>query len=295
MAYFTVELSSMLSAYAQLLNVRTQEQSFEIVKTYEGHDLKWHDNGSTYVRNWKYETSQGELFKYDSFDFFKMNNPNYLIDNFVYPMCLEKCGTLKDNITDNDDLNKSIIKQFLCTFWRHFYGYEIGQEDPLYWWALFKGWYDENIDFFIQNYQQMVIQNQNYITGLSKTLGNATANGNIKTDSQTNTDSKHSEIAGTADTPQDELDFKLNTGDPAQDYNFNYSSSVNGAKSHDDGQTNSESNQDSINKQNTETDVTARNKTIAELSRELSGFMNGIYLDLFEKAREYGLFMNVIH
>ena len=98
-----------------------------------------------------------------------------------------------------------------------------------------------------------------------------------------------------ADTPQDELDFKLNTGDPAQDYNFNYSSSVNGAKSHDDGQTNSESNQDSINKQNTETDVTARNKTIAELSRELSGFMNGIYLDLFEKAREYGLFMNVIH
>ena len=249
MAYFTVELSSMLSAYAQLLNVRTQEQSFEIVKTFEGHDLKWYDNGSTYVRNWKYETSQGELFKYDSFDFFKMNNPNYLIDNFVYPMCLEKCGTLKDNVTDNDDLNKSIIKQFLCTFWRHFYGYEIGQEDPLYWWALFKGWYDENIDFFIQNYQQMMIQNQNYITGLSKTLGNATANGNIKTDSQTNTDSKHSEIAGTADTPQDELDFKLNTGDPAQDYNFNYSSSVNGAKSHDDGQTNSESNQDSINKQ----------------------------------------------
>ena len=295
MAYFTVELSSMLSAYAQLLNVRTQEQSFEIVKTFEGHDLKWYDNGSTYVRNWKYETSQGELFKYDSFDFFKMNNPNYLIDNFVYPMCLEKCGTLKDNITDNDDLNKSIIKQFLCTFWRHFYGYEIGQEDPLYWWALFKGWYDENIDFFIQNYQQMMIQNQNYITGLSKTLGNATANGNIKTDSQTNTDSKHSEIAGMADTPQDELDFKLNTGYPAQDYNFNYSSSVNGAKSHDDGQTNSESNEDSINKQNTETDVTARNKTIAELSRELSGFMNGIYLDLFEKAREYGLFMNVIH
>lgn len=295
MAYFTVELSSMLSAYAQLLNVRTQEQSFEIVKTYEGHDLKWRDNGSTYVRNWKYETSQGELFKYDSFDFFKINNPNYLIDNFVYPMCLEKCGSLKDNITDNDDLNKSIIKQFLCTFWRHFYGYEIGQEDPLYWWVLFKGWYDENIDYFIQNYQQMIIQNQNYITGLSKTLGNATANGNIKTDSQTNTDSKHSEIAGTADTPQDELDFKLNTGDPAQDYNFNYSSSVNGAKSHDDGQTNTESNQDSINKQNTETDVTARNKTIAELSKELSSFMNGIYLDLFEKAREYGLFMNVIH
>lgn len=295
MAYFTVELSSMLSAYVQLLNVRTQEQSFEIVKTYEGHDLKWHDNGSTYVRNWKYETSQGELFKYDSFDFFKMNNPNYLIDNFVYPMCLEKCGTLKDNVTDNDDLNKSIIKQFLCTFWRHFYGYEIGQEDPLYWWALFKGWYDENIDFFIQNYQQMIINNQNYITGLSKTLGNATANGNIKTDSQTNTDGKHSEIAGTADTPQDELNFKLDTGDPAQDYNFNYSSAVNGAKSHDTGQTNSESNQDSINKQNTETDVTARNKTIAELSRELSGFMNGIYLDLFEKAREYGLFMNVIH
>ena len=295
MAYFTVELSSMLSAYVQLLNVRTQEQSFEIVKTYEGHDLKWHDNGSTYVRNWKYETSQGELFTFDSFDFFKMNNPNYLIDNFVYPMCLEKCGTLKDNVTDNDDLNKSIIKQFLCTFWRHFYGYEIGQEDPLYWWALFKGWYDENIDFFIQNYQQMIINNQNYITGLSKTLGNATANGNIKTDSQTNTDAKHSEIAGTADTPQDELNFKLDTGDPAQDYNFNYSSSVNGAKSHDTGQTNSESNQDSINKQNTETNVTARNKTIAELSRELSGFMNGIYLDLFEKAREYGLFMNVIH
>lgn len=283
MAHYTTELSNMLASYVRLLDVRTQSQSFEIVKTTIGHNIEWYKNGDKYVRNWKYETSEGMLYKNSNFDFFKMNNPNYLIDNFVYPMCLENCGELKDNVTSDSELNKQIIKKFLETFWRHFYGYEIGQENPLYWWTLFKGWYDENIDYFIQNYQQMIIKQQNYITGLSHTTGNSQAQ------SSGTAESLNSAIAGTADTPQNELNFGLNTGDPAKDYNFNYSSQVNGSKAHDTSSQKANSNQDDVQ------DMTSRNMTVAQLSNELNQFMNGIYLNLFEKAREYGLFMNVIY
>lgn len=284
MAYYTVELSSMLSAYASLLDIRTNEKSFQIVNTVDGHAIIWDDGNGKFVQLPNYHTENGMTFTHTDFDFFKINNPNYLISNFVYPMCLEKCGELKDSVTDDPDLNRMIIDKFLQTFWRHFYGYEIGQENPQYWWTLFKGWYDENIDYFIQNYQKMIIENQNYITGLTHSTGNTSAQANGSSDGLS------SAIAGTADTPQDELNFGLNTGDPAKDYNFNYSSQVNGTKQHDTNTSTSASNQDNTN------DSTMRMRTIAELSSQLDQFFNnGIYLNLFEKAREYGLFMNVIH
>lgn len=284
MAYYTVELSSMLSAYASLLDVRTNEKSFKIVNTVEGHTIIWDNGDGKFVQLPNYHTEEGMTFTHHDFDFFKINNPNYLVSNFVYPMCLEKCGELKDNITDDPDLNKAIIDKFLQTFWRHFYGYEIGQENPQYWWLLFKGWYDENIDYFIQNYREMIIKNQNYITGLTHSTGNMNAQ------SKGTSDALSSSIAGTADTPQNELNFGLNSGDPAKDYNFNYSSNVNGAKEKSSGTNTSDSNQDTTN------DSEMRMRTIAELTSQLDQFFdNGIYLNLFEKAREYGLFMNTIH
>lgn len=285
MAWYTIEVSGILAAYAKLLDVRTNEQEgFEIVETINGHTIKWDSDNGHYVQLPKYETTKGLHYTNHDFDFFKINNPNYLVEKFAYPCALDHCGELKDNITSDKDLNKSIIDKFIQTFFRYFYGYEIGQENPNYWWLLFKEWYDENIDFFIQNYQQMIIENQNYITGLSHSTGNMQSN------AQGSSDGYNSSIAGTADTPQDELNFALNTGDPAKDYNFNYSSSVNGAKSHDMNKSTSDSTQDTHN------DMTARNQTIASLSSQLDNlFNNGIYLNLFEKAKEKGLFMRVIH
>lgn len=308
MAYFTVELSSMLASYATLVDPDGHGIDFEVVSTVDGDGHSFVPSSNQYVHLPLYQTQSGEMFEDHDFLYFPNNTPNYLINKYTYPMALQYCGHLKDNITNQPDLNQAIIAQFLQTFWRHFYGYEIGQEDPLYWWVIFKDWYDENIDFFIQAYQKMILENQNFITGLSHTTG--TNKGNIQTQattddvahSTTTNDSQQSSIAGVADTPQNELDFKLNTGDPAQDYNFNYSSNVTGTKAHnvDTTETNStdntksNSNQDSIN--DAVSDTEARSQTIADLVNQLDRYFdNGIYLNLFEKARKYGLFMNVIH
>ena len=86
---------------------------------------------------------------------------------------------------------------------------------------------------------------------------------------------------------ENELDFKMNAGDPTDDYNFHYASDVNGAKS--TGSTTNIANGTS----NTTTHSEGRNAVITDLLNKMLTYTNGIYFDLFDKLKAEGLFMFV--
>lgn len=261
MAKYTVELSSMLCAFANLQEIQDQDEHLSI-KNIDNLELF-----DYYSHNFKYNI---------------YNIPNYIIDKYAKSFFERYVTHVPDNFTDNKDLNAEIMNKFYQAFIRHFYGREIGQENPLYFWVILQGYLQEHMPFFIQAYQQMIIDNQNFITNISDATNHQTGNQNA------NTTGDSSAIAGRADTPQNELNFALNTGDPAKDYNFNYSSSVDGTKSQDHTTSVADSTADSTSH------AQGRNATIASLVNELQRFSNGIYIEMFNRAENYGLFLKIV-
>lgn len=272
MAKYTVELSSIICSYAGLISPDDDPQSVTI----KGISY----NGKT-VPDFTYNTHH---FEYDG-----LLTPNQIINSYAFNCFQRNAGDLIDNFTNDQQINTQIMTQLINTFCRHFWGYEIGQEDPLYWWTLVRGFFDENMPLFIQEYQEMIINKQNFITGLTKTTTNNT--GELNSDVVGTTDGASNSLNGTADTPQNQLNFSLNSADPTKDYTFNYASNVAGAKSTNFNKANTTTNQNTKN--NTTSQSFGRNQTIMSLVNQLNQFSNGMYLELFNKAKQYGLFMNV--
>lgn len=257
MAKYTIELGAMVSAHAHLMATQGDDRILNISdgsgyeKTFNMPDFVWH-------------------------------SPNEVIDLYARSFIDRHVGAdLQENITDQDDLNKAIYDGFCRTLVRHFWGYEIGQENPLYFLVLLRECLDSNLPIWYQGYQKLFIDKAQWITnvsdGTSLTVTKSDANGS----------SKQSSIAGNADTPQNELDFKMNTGDPTDDYNFHYASDVNGAKS--TGSTTNTANGTS----NTTTHSEGRNAIITDLLNRMLQYTNGIYFDLFDKIKAQRLFMEV--
>lgn len=281
MAKYTVEVSSILSAHAGLLDPRANYQDVDIHgRTYNGETVADYD-----YQSWD--------FVFDTVD-----TPVKIVEKYALD-CFEKhAGVIQHNFTNQEDLNLKILDKEIQAFFRHFWGYEIGQENPLYWWNTVRNFFDENQPFFIKAYQKLMIKDEAFITNLSYSTGStkSSSTGNTVADGTSNNVSDTSSITGNADTPQNELNFSLNTGDPAKDYNFNYSSSVTGAKTHGTNDTTTHNTTDTKNQSEGDSvnNSEARSATVMSLIRELEGFTNGIYLDMWQKAKEYGLFMQVI-
>lgn len=257
MAKYTIELGSMVSAHAHLMATQGDDRLLNI------------SDGSGYEKTFNMPE-------------FVWLSPNDVIDKYARSFMDRHVGTeLQEEITDQPDLNKAIYDRLCQTLVRHFWGYEIGQENPLYFLTLLRQCLDMYLPIWYQGYQKLFIDKAQWITnvadGTSLTVSKSDANGN----------SKQASIAGNADTPQNELDFKMNTGDPTDDYNFHYASDVNGAKS--TGSTTNTAN----GTLNTTTHTEGRNAIITDLLNRMLNYTNGIYFDLFDKIKAEGLFMGV--
>jgi hypothetical protein len=257
MAKYTIELGSMVSAHAHLMSTQGDDRILNI------------SDGSGYEKTFNMPE-------------FVWLSPNEVIEKYAKSFIDRHVGTgLQESITDNEDMNAAIYDRFCQTLIRHFWGYEIGQENPLYFLTLLRSCLDMYLPIWYQGYQKLFIDKAQWITnvndGTSLTVSKSDAAGN----------SKQASIAGNADTPQNELDFKMNTGDPTDDYNFHYASDVNGAKS--TGSTTNSANGTS----NTTTHSEGRNAVITDLLNKMLTYTNGIYFDLFDKLKAEGLFMFV--
>ena len=212
-----------------------------------------------------------------------MKNPNDVIDKYARSFFDRhvKFDSKSLKVTDNAEINDQIYTQFCRAFVRNFYGIEIGQENPLYFLVLLRNFCEKYLPIFAQGYKQLFIDNMQWLTNISDSKSDNTAN------QTANSKTKSSAVAGQADTPQDELNFKINTGDPTEDYNFNYSSEVNGSKS------NANTDNVSDSKANTTTHTQGRNAVVTELLNGMLAYTDGIYFDLFTKAKNDGLFMFV--
>lgn len=257
MAKYTIELGSMVSAHAHLMSTQGDDRILNI------------SDGSGYEKTFNMPE-------------FVWLSPNEVIEKYAKSFIDRHVGTgLQESITDNEEMNAAIYDRFCQTLIRHFWGYEIGQENPLYFLTLLRSCLDMYLPIWYQGYQKLFIDKAQWITnvndGTSLTVSKSDAAGN----------SKQASIAGNADTPQNELDFKMNTGDPTDDYNFHYASDVNGAKS--TGSTTNSANGTS----NTTTHSEGRNAVITDLLNKMLTYTNGIYFDLFDKLKAEGLFMFV--
>lgn len=265
MAKYTVELSTLISAHAYLTDTVAQE------KLVEFKDAAW-DTAAGVMRGEKHSFMFGTYL---------YPNPNEIITNHAKDFIVKHVGDLTPPITDNKELNDQLFDQLCQNFVRHFYGYEIGQENPEYWFILLRSVLEQQLPIWAQGYQQLFIDKAQWITntGQSDTL--------TKTKNDQTNEGNESSIAGSADTPQNDLNFKLNTGDPAQDYNFAYASDVNGAKSRSTGTANANGTSD------TTATSQGRNQVITNLLNGMLLYADGIYFDLWDKCKAAGLFMQV--
>lgn len=281
MATYTVELSSMIAAYAALEDDRKNKRTVQL-------------KGVTY-NNQQYEEM---VYRYTQHDYIRMIRPNQLIDDYGSSWFNDHIGEIQHNYTDNEVTNQQINDQVKKTFIRHFYGWEIGQENPLQWEVVARDFFDEFMPLFVQNWKQLVIDQNQWLTNLnelnSESVGTTTDNfsGNVNTNGENSGDAMN----GTADTPQNGLEWNLNNADPSKDYNFRYASNVAGSKTHgteasttktsnnDEGKTTSNYNQHSQ----------GRSASVAQLIQQMQVWTNGAYQDLFTSAKLYGLFMQVM-
>ena len=190
-------------------------------------------------------------------------------------------GDFPFQVSDNDETNQKFLLQFERNFIKHFYSLEISQESPLSWFVLLNDFLNSEMPRFIKQYQALD-KNDWLQTGgtsvSSKSDSTATQSGN----------NSSNQLNANADTPQNALDFSLDSADPTKDYNFNYASVVAGAKS--TGVNSSNANQTNTG----ESSSSSRNATIMQLITELDTFANGLYLNLWTRAtRQYHLFMGV--
>lgn len=209
----------------------------------------------------------------------------------------ENVGDFPATISDDQLINQKFLVTFERNFLRHFYTLEISQENPLSWFILLSDFLNSEMPRFIKQYQALA-ENDWLLTGVSDGSSslNATQSNVSDTDATQNNKSTSNQLNANADTPQNALDFSLDSEDPTKDYNFNYASVVAGAKSGNNADT--ISNQKITNNGNTDqktaNQATQRNQTIMGLITELDTFANGVYLNLWTRAtRQYHLFMGV--
>lgn len=299
------------------------------------------------------------------------------ITDYSYPWLIHEIETLKEDYSDDSQLNRSISNQLAQTFVRHFWQYEIGFETPDVFAIQLRAFFDSYMPTFIKWYQQYVIQNQAYLTsvtsltrnvdgtihmtgtgkadgnltdktttdgttnqnGTAKTTGKTTdtetgsQTGNTKTNGEQNSQDKS--LSGTADTPQDQLATNFGASDPVAGYTFDYASQVVGSNttnktsSNETQTTSSDSTatrngtsetdttttdagashnetaraQTTSNTSENTNDQTSNNKeatgtqdrtqTIMDLTNQLLNYVDGLYLDMFDRMLSYGLFMQV--
>lgn len=274
MAKFTIELGSMVAAHKHLMDIQ-------------------HNADSVSFKDDDYD------FIYHSFDYRDTDTPNNIVEEAGVDFFNRHIGNIPSNYTDNAEINSQIDAQLKKTFLRHFYGWEIGQENPEYWFLIARDFFDEYMPIFVKSWQQLVVDNSQWITNLNHTTGHYTGTvtgvGNGTSTTDNNNDTKA--LTGVADTPQNGLDFRIDNEEenPTAGYNFRYSSNVTGSHGHDKGHatsvTNTKDTQDSEN--DSTQDSQGRNQTIASLINELDAFTNGAYQNLFTNAKSYGLFMQV--
>lgn len=299
------------------------------------------------------------------------------ITDYSYPWLIHEIETLKEDYSDDNDLNRSISNQLAQTFVRHFWQYEIGFETPDVFAIQLRAFFDSYMPIFIKWYQQYAINNQPYLTsvtnltrnvdgtihmtgtgkadgslndktvtdgttnqnGTAKTTGKTTEtetgsqNGTTKTNGEQSSQDKS--LSGTADTPQNQLNTDFGASDPVSGYTFDYASQVVGSNTTnkttsnetqttssdtsanrngtsesdtittDAGASHSETDKTQTTSNNTENtnDQTSNNKeatgtqdrtqTIMDLTNQLLNYVDGLYLDMFNRMLEYGLFMQV--
>lgn len=274
MSRFTIEFSQMIAAYAAVIDPTVARD----VLHFTGRGSVTVDPDTAVVTP---TGDQSAPFDYQSdiYAFNDMTVPVTLAKKFAPAAIREHTGIDDPMITTDNALNKQIMDDFYTAFARHFWGNEIGQENPLHFWAIFAGFLQEQLPVWAAAYQELIINKHMFITGLST--------GNGQTASATSMSANGSAMAVDAGTnnPQNELKFQLNSADPAQAYNFNYASNVNGSK-------NSSQNESSGNTSSTvQNNSTIRSQSIARLVMELDTFANGIYLNVFQKAVDEGMFM----
>lgn len=337
MAKFTIELGSMVAAHKRLLDIQNNADSFSF-NAGEYNVVSWHDvtvinTYDTQVEALRelqalrqanadkhyniFKTSEGTfklteqekttqhfsypdlLYNKHTLDYFETNTPNNIIEEAGVDFFNRHIGFIPSNYTDNAELNSQIDAQLKKTFLRHFYGWEIGQENPEYWFLIARDFFDEYMPIFVKSWQQLVVDNSQWITSLNHTTGHYTGNTQGEGNGTTTTDNKNDTkaLTGVADTPQNGLDFRIDNEeeDPTAGYNFRYSSNVTGSHGHDKGHatsvTSTKDTQDSVN--DSTQDSQGRNQTIASLINEIDAFTNGAYQNLFTNAKTYGLFMQV--
>lgn len=299
------------------------------------------------------------------------------ITDYAYPWLIHEIETLKEDYSDDSDLNRSISNQLAQTFVRHFWQYEIGFETPDVFAIQLRAFFDEYMPIFIKWYQQYAVNNQAYLTsvtsltrnvdgtihmtgtgkadgnlsdktvtdgttnqnGTAKTTGKTTdtetgsQNGTTKTNGEQSSQDKS--LSGTADTPQDQLATDFGASDPVSGYTFDYASQVVGSNTTNkttssETQTNtsdtsanrngtsesdttttdagashnetdrtqttsntSENTNDQKSNNKEQTGTQDRTQTIMDLTNQILNYVDGLYLDMFERMLNYGLFMQV--
>lgn len=202
-------------------------------------------------------------------------------DSSVLAFFADNVGTFPYEISEDETINQKFLVTFERNFLRHFYSLEISQENTLNWFVLLSDFLNSEMPRFIKQYTALD-QNDWLQTSVNHGTG---SNDLTATQSATNASNQ---LNANADTPQNALDFSLDSSDPTKDYHFNYASVVAGAKSTG---TNSA---DSTQKNNSVADSTSRNASLMQLITELDTFANGVYLNLWTRAtRQYHLFMGV--
>lgn len=202
-------------------------------------------------------------------------------DNAVLSFFKDNIGDFPYQISSDAEINNKFLVTFERNFLRHFYSLEISQENTLNWFVLVSDFLNSEMPRFIKQYQALD-QNDWLQTSVSHGVGT-----NDSVASQTGTNASN-QLNANADTPQNALDFSLDSSDPTKDYNFNYASVVAGAKS------TGTNNSDATQKNNSESNANSRNATLMQLVTELDTFANGVYLNLWTRAtRQYHLFMGV--
>lgn len=258
MALYTVQLAEMLAAHANIEQLDDQQKTIlkdpytnrEVVLEYANMEI--HDSN--------------DLIDHNARSFF---------DKHV------KFNYKNLKITDNNELNDAIYTQFCQAFFRQFWNNEIGQENPLNFLVLLRNFCEKHLPIWAQGYKQLFVDNLQWTTNVSDSTSKQDSTNDTKQNS------KSAGIAGVADTPQNELNFKIKTGDPTEDYNFNFASNVSGNKSTGETTGNATGNV------NTSTHTEGRNAIITDLLDRMLQYTDGIYFDLFTKAKNDMLFMLV--
>ena len=218
-------------------------------------------------------------------------------DSAVLAFFKNNVGNFPFKVSNDEAVNQQFLVTFERNFLRHFYSLEISQENTLNWFVLLSDFLNSEMPRFIKQYQ--ALDQNDWLqtsTGSANSKLNATQSNTSDTDARQNNKSTSNQMNANADTPQNALDFSLDSDDPTSSYNFNYASVVAGAKSGNNADTTS--NQKTTNNgstdQTTDNTNTQRNATLMSLITELDTFANGVYLNLWTRAtRQYHLFMGV--